>query len=146
MVNANQMWNLFKLANPNLEDGYEAWGFGVDADLLASLVLKGEKTATSSLYLLYETESHPLPKTGSYHIILDSNENAICIIEITKVYIEEFKNISEEHAYKEGEGDKSLQYWRSVHDKFFSQCMLEVGKEFTDNMKVVCEEFKVVYK
>ncbi|MEG2338842.1 MAG: ASCH domain-containing protein [Clostridium sp.] len=42
--------------------------------------------------------------------------------------------------------DKSLQYWRSVHDKFFSQCMLEVGKEFTDNMKVVCEEFKVVYK
>ena len=29
--------------------------------------------------------------------------------------------VSEEHAYKEGEGDRSLAYWRAVHEEFFTK-------------------------
>ena len=55
-----------------------------------------------------------------------------------------FNEISKEHAYKEGEGDKSLDYWKRVHEDFFSKCLNEVRLKFTPDMKVVCEEFVVV--
>lgn len=57
-----------------------------------------------------------------------------------------FSEVTAEHAYKEGEGDKSLDYWREVHEKFFAECLNEVGLKFTSDMKVVCEEFSVVFK
>ncbi|OPF51412.1 RNA-binding protein [Clostridium baratii] len=145
-MNAEQMWSEYKKINNNIKDEYEAWAFGVDANLLADLVLRGEKTATASAYPLYEIENEPLPKIGEYNIILDCEENAICIIETTKVYVVKFKDISNEHAFKEGEGDKSLSYWRKCHEEFFTMCMAEVGKAFDEDMKVVCEEFKVVFK
>jgi len=58
----------------------------------------------------------------------------------------EFDQVTAEHAWKEGEGDKSLAFWRDVHEKFFAECLREAGLEFTPDMKVVCEEFAVVYK
>ena len=114
--------------------------------MLADLVLRGEKAATASAYSLYEIENEPLPNVGEYNIILYSENKAICVIQTTKVYIEEFRKISKEHAFKEGEGDKSLSYWRKCHKDFFTMCMAEVDKEFSEDMKVVCEEFKVVFK
>lgn len=145
-MNAEQMWIEYKKINDDIKDNYKAWAFGVEADLLADLVLKGEKTATASAYPLYEIENEPLPNVGEYNIILDSEDKAICITKTTKVYIEEFKKISKEHAFKEGEGDKSLSYWKRCHEEFFTMCMNEIGKEFNESMKVVCEEFKVVFR
>ena len=145
-MNAEQMWSEYKKINNNIKDKYEAWAFGVEADLLADLVLRGEKTATASAYPLYEIENEPLPNIGKYNIILDSENRAICIVQTTNVYLETFKKVSKEHAFKEGEGDKSLSYWRKCHEEFFTMCMSESGKEFNEDMKVVCEEFKVVFK
>ena len=42
-----EMWNAYKQINPSIGDEIDAWAFGVEADLLADLVLKGEKTATA---------------------------------------------------------------------------------------------------
>ena len=56
------LWEAFITSN-NLEDcEYEAWAFGVEADLLAHLVAIGEKTATASAYPLYDLGNEPLPK------------------------------------------------------------------------------------
>ena len=66
------------------------------------------------------------------------------IIKTTKVYVVSFNEVSKEHAYKEGEGDKSLDYWKRVHEDFFGKCLNEVGLKFTPDMKIVCEEFVVV--
>ena len=52
---------------------------------------------------------------------------------------------SADHAYKEGEGDKSLAYWRQVHEDFFKDCFGEAGLAFTPDSKVVLEEFRKVY-
>ena len=124
----------------------EAWPFGEAPDKLADLVLRGIKTATCSAYDLYLSEQEPLPQAGDYSVILDSKEEAVCIIQTLKVYVTEFHQVSEAHAYKEGEGDRSLEYWRKVHERFLTNELAAVGKAFHENTKVVCEEFEVVYK
>lgn len=141
----NQLWEEFT-QNCDVDTcEYNAWQFGFDADLLADLVLRGEKTATASAYPLYQLENEPLPKIGEYDIILNSKNEAMCIIKTTNVYVIPFCKVNKEHAYKEGEGDKSLKYWRNLHRDFFIKCLSEVDKIFDENMEVVCEEFKVVY-
>lgn len=126
---------------------YEAWAFGDAPDLLAELVCRGIKTATASAYPLYEVEGEPVPQVGEYSVILDSQENAVCIIRTTKVTIVPFREVSPEHAYKEGEDDRSLESWRAVHRDFFMEELKEAeGLEFTEDMPVVCEEFEVVYQ
>ena len=124
---------------------YEAWSFGEAPDKLADLVLQGIKTATCSAYDLYLINNEPLPREGDYSIILNSNEEAVCIIKTLKVYVTAFNQVSDEHAYKEGEGDRSLEYWRKVHVKFLTNELASVHKSFNENTKVVCEEFEVMY-
>ena len=75
------------------------------------------------------------------NIILDSQENEVCVTVNKKVYIKPFKEISKEYAFLEGEGDKSLKYWREAHIKFF---MEETYGEFNEDMEVVCEEFELI--
>ena len=141
-----ELWEAFIKKNNLTDCEYETWAFGVEADLLAHLVAIGEKTATASAYPLYELENAPLPVTGAYSVILDSKDNAVCIIQTKKVSVVPFNEVTAEHAYKEGEGDKSLAFWREIHEKFFTECLNEAGQKFTPEMKVVCEEFTVVYK
>ena len=129
-----------------LNGTYEAWSFGEAPDKLADLVLQGIKTATCSAYDLYLINNEPLPREGDYSIILNSNEEAVCIIKTLKVYVTAFNQVSDEHAYKEGEGDRSLEYWRKVHVKFLTNELASVHKTFNENTKVVCEEFEVIYK
>lgn len=140
-----EMWNAYKQINPSIGDEIDAWAFGVEADLLADLVLKGEKTATASAYDLYAVDNDPLPQEGTFDVILDSQDHAVCIVEVTKVSVQPFHQVSADHAYKEGEGDKSLAYWRQVHEEVFTEWMSEAGLTFTPDSKVVLEEFRKVY-
>ena len=143
-MNAQEMWNIFT-KKENITSDYEAWAFGGAPDKLARLTLDGIKTATASAYPLYELEGEALPKAGEYSVILDSKDEAVCIIQTTNVYVVPFAEVTEEHAYLEGEGERSLAFWRRVHEEFFTECMQEAGLVFTSRMKVVCEEFQKVY-
>lgn len=128
---------------------YEAWPFGDGPELaeeLASLVKSGDKTATCSLYQLYLDEGEDLPKVGAYNVITDWDGNPLVITRTMKVELIPFNEVSEEFAYKEGEGDKSYDYWRREHIKFFNRELAESDRKFDENMYVVCEEFKVVYE
>jgi len=128
---------------------YDAWCFGGDTSIaneLAKLVVKGIKTATASAYQLYELDNSPLPPIGGLNIILDSDNNAFCITETIKVYTCLFGEVSESNAFKEGEGDRSIAYWRNVHKDFFSNELKAYNLDFDEDMLIVCEEFKVVFK
>lgn len=142
-MKAREMWKKFT----NDESlTYQAWQFGGDPDGLAQLVKAGIKMATSSGYVFYEIENEPLPKENEYSVILDSHDEAVCIIQTTKVYVVPFKEVSEQHAYKEGERNRTLEDWRDIHIDFFKhECEL-LNIEFSEDMKIVCEEFKVVYQ
>lgn len=143
------MWLDFTNKNPIFKGKeYDAWCFGggiESANELANLVYNRTKTATTSAYELYEIENVPLPPIGGLNIILDKSDNAICITETTKVYVSRYNEVSEEHAFMEGEGDRSLEYWKKVHKDFFTIEMKEVNKLFDEEMLVVCEEFKVIH-
>lgn len=114
-------------------------------DILAQLTLHGVKTATASAYPAYLAENAPLPQAGLLNVVLDAKGEAVCIIKDTKVSTVPFCDVSAEHAYKEGEGDRSLRAWRDCHRKVFTMELNELDKTFDENMLVVCEEFKVVY-
>ncbi|MBP5256604.1 MAG: ASCH domain-containing protein [Clostridia bacterium] len=140
-MTAEELWR-----RSGLSGEYEAWAFGEAPDELAGLVVQGIKTATCSAYELYLIDKEPLPQSGNYSVILNSNEDAVCIVKTLKVYVTEFIRVSEEHAFKEGEGDRSLDYWRRVHERFLTDELASVNKSFDENTKVVCEEFEVIYK
>ncbi|WP_442946200.1 MULTISPECIES: ASCH domain-containing protein [unclassified Oceanobacillus] len=144
-----KMWQEYRDRFGDVANKYEAWAFGNSmemADELANLVLAGVKTATSSLYLFYELENETLPYVGLHNIILNGKGEAVAIIETTSVQITPYDEVTEEHAYLEGEGDRSLAYWQKVHEDFFKKELREINRDFTEDMLVVCEKFKLVYK
>ncbi len=147
-----QIWeNYLASIGENLNNTYKkytAWHFcdnEQDANELAELVVSGVKRATASLYLSYGNEEE-LPKEGDFSIVTDWNGEAQCIIKTTNIAIVPYKDVTEEFAATEGEGDKSLEYWKNAHWSYFSREMKEIGKEPTEDMLVVCEKFEVVFK
>lgn len=140
----DEMWQLY-VKKTGCNASYDAWMFGDSPDALAQLVLSGQKTGTSSAFPLYEIDDEPLPKVGDFSVVLDSCDNAVCIIRTTNVYITQFDQVTDMHAYLEGEGDRTLSYWRAVHKKVFQQWIGEAGLHFSEDMLVVCEEFVRVF-
>lgn len=145
-----KMWNDFVLLNPAYRDvKYTAWYFCDNkkcADELAELVIKGEKRATASLNYWYESGREELPVKGNISIITDWDGIAKCIIKTKSVTVLPFKNADQEMAFKEGEGDKTLEYWRKAHISFFTR---ESEKEkiiFTEDSLIVFEEFEMIFK
>ncbi len=145
-MTAQEMWARYAALHPEAASlPYEAWAYGEAADELADLTLRGVKTATASAHALYALEGEPLPLAGDMSVLLSSRGEALCILRNRAVTVVPFDQVSEEHAFREGEGDRSLAYWRQVHERFFRRCLEGTGIPFTNDVAVVCEEFEVVY-
>ena len=128
---------------------YDAYSYGYPevADEILAALLRGDKRATTGLKCLYELEKEPLPQEGQYSVILDSRGLPHCITRITKIEITKFRDISEKYAFIEGEGDKSLAYWRDAHREVFTrECREDFQMDFSEDMECVCEYFEVVYQ
>lgn len=145
-MTAETMWYEFcEKTGTDSNSYYSAWQFGSTPDKLAKLVLEGTKTATASAFPLYENEIEPMPKVGDYSVILNTADEALCVIQTIQVVVAPFLEITQEQAYLEGEGDRTLAYWRAAHNEFFRDSLQAEGLLFTEDMKVVWEEFKVVF-
>ncbi len=144
-MTAEQMWAAFAAGHGLSGTAYEAWAFGGDAGTLARLVLEGTKTAASSALPLYELEGEPLPEADEYSVILDGQEEAVCVIQTERVEIVPFQDVGADHAFREGEGDRSLAFWRTVHERFFTEELAQAGLRFRQDMPVVCETFRKVW-
>ena len=128
---------------------YAAYSYGYPemADEILAALLRGDKRATTGLKCLYELEKEPIPQVGQYSVILDGKGQPRCITRITKVEITPFRDITEAYAFIEGEGDKSLSYWKEAHTQVFArECQEDFGMEFSEDMECVCEYFEVVYQ
>ncbi|MDM5186747.1 ASCH domain-containing protein [Bacillus sp. DX4.1] len=121
-----------------------AWQFGASPDYLAQLVIDGVKTATCSGHIFYELENEPLPTTDDYSIILNSNDEPVAIIKTVEVTVTPMNEVPEEFAIAEGEGDRTYRYWKDAHVKFFIKELNEIGREFSEDMLLVCERFKLI--
>ena len=125
-----------------------AFSFGAapeQADELLALVLDGTKTATASALRDYEAEDEVLPVPGTMSILLDGSGHPRALVEATEVAVVPFDEVTEEHAFLEGEGDRSLSHWREVHERFFSAAAPE-DPGFSPEMPVVLERFRVIYQ
>jgi len=125
-----------------------AWGFGDSPEManeLGSLVYQGTKTATCSSVWEMEFDGEAIPQPGDLSIILDGQGDPICIIETTEVEVKPFNAVNARFAFDEGEGDRSLAYWRDAHWRFFSRSLPTIGRTPGETMPLVCERFRVVW-
>jgi uncharacterized protein YhfF len=116
------------------------------ADDLLVPVLSGLKTATCSALWEWEHEGGSIPKPGLLSVIVDGKDEPSCIIETVEVTLKNYSEVDADFARDEGEGDLSLKYWREAHKRFFTRTLPAIGKEFCEDMPLVCERFKVVWK
>lgn len=100
----------------------------------------GPKRATTSVLEEYERDAEPLPIRGEYSVILDGNEDAVRIIRTTSVEVRRFGAVDGQFAFGEGEGDRSLAYWRDAHIRAFSRKNRPIDEE----TPVVLERFELV--
>jgi uncharacterized protein YhfF len=124
-------------AIPEKYRGLRSFAFGDGpelADELLDLVTRGIKTATCS------TEDEPNTSTPSERwIVRDGRGAPRCVIETTEVTYRRFGDVDAAFARDEGEGDRSLAYWRSAHRDYFGR----LGK-FSEDMMLMCERFRLV--
>lgn len=125
----------------------EGWGDGPAlADELGALIAQGTKTATCSALWEWQAEGNPIPQAGLITVVLDGRGEPLCIVETMEVSIRKYNEVDTDFAREEGEGDLSLNYWREAHRNFFSRVLPKFGKEFSEEMPLVCERFRLIFK
>ncbi|QIK62870.1 ASCH domain-containing protein [Leucobacter viscericola] len=148
-VTIAQFWRRCREETAGLpEETPLAWAFGATpahADELLGLVLEGVKTGTASSLWDYEESGDPLPHVGELSIILDSAGEPRALIETTSIREVPFDEVDAEHAFSEGEGDRTLADWRQGHERYWRNYS-ENPRGFEPDMPVICERFRVVYQ
>jgi uncharacterized protein YhfF len=125
----------------------EGWGDNPAlANELGALIVQGIKTATCSALWEWEAERNPIPQVGLLTIALDGGGEPLCIVETVEVSVRKYNEVDADFAREEGEGDLSLNYWREAHRNYFSRVLPKIGREFSEDMPLVCERFKVIHK
>ncbi len=141
-------WTAARQDHPHLPAELpSAWAFGATpehADGLLALVLAGIKTGTASSRWDYDFDGDPLPKTGELSIILDGRGAPSALIETLEVRTVPFDQVTEEHAFAEGEDDRTLASWRSIHERFWREHATS-PRGFAPDMPVVCERFRLIH-
>jgi len=126
----------------------ESWHFcdnEADANECAALVLSGRKRATATLLWWFESTGEPLPAIGDLNIVTDWSGQATCVIRTTGVQVVPFNGITELHASAEGEGDGSLEWWRTAHWACFTRELERGGQSPEADMPIVFQEFECVF-
>lgn len=146
----NEFWQEFLLQNNKDSNTQyiECFHFELTerlANELLELVLLGKKCATASSRLAFEKENSRMPQPGDYSIVTDWNGIPHCVIETTAVTVLPFNEMTYDICSREGEDD-TLKSWQDGHRRFFTEDGKQLGYQFSEDMPVVFEDFKVVFK
>lgn len=117
----------------------ESWKF--EDDKLFYLVKNGKKIATCYIY-----NNEDLTDINEYSVLVNQNGKKRLLLKTEKITIRSFKEVDDIHAKKEGEGDLSLKYWKEVHKDFFTKELKEKNLQFSEDLLLVLEDFKVIKK
>ncbi|KRM53934.1 ASCH domain-containing protein [Lentilactobacillus kefiri DSM 20587 = JCM 5818] len=145
-MDATEYWEDFMSRSKVHPSNYETWSFADrpnSMDMLADMIIQKRKTAYTFWLDFYDADQ-VVPKVGDYRMVLRKNGDPVCIIQLKVVEIVPFKWVSQEHAYLEGEGNRSLKYWRQLHKQLFRKQAKRQGKSFSLESPCICEDFEVV--
>jgi uncharacterized protein YhfF len=122
---------------------------GPERDRLVGAVLKGEKTATSSLLAEWVLDDQELPVVGDRREVLDSADNPVAVIETTAVDVIRLGEADLTLAHEEGEGFESVAEWRQAHERFWIEDVIprlpkNLAGPLNDNAQIVVVRFRLV--
>jgi uncharacterized protein YhfF len=103
-------------------------------------VRDGPKRATASLLSSY-ADDEPMPVRAELGVVLDGDGEPLCVVRTTAVEVRAFGEVDEEFAWTEGEGDRSLAYWREAHIRFFTS----FGGTIDEATPIVLERFDLIW-
>ncbi len=116
----------------------ESFSFGDSpglADQLLDLALIGKKRATC----WPASQGGKGAEVGKRWMAQDSQGRPRALLETVELTRRRFEDVDESFAYDEGEGDRSLDYWRQAHREYF----IDQGT-FSEDMELYCERFRLV--
>ena len=116
----------------------ESFSFGDSPELaneLLELVLAAEKTATCWA----ASEGDKGVAVGKRWVVKDGQGRPSAILETVELSRRRFGDMDAAFAHDEGEGDRSLAYWRRAHTAYFTR-----RGEFSPDMELYCERFRLV--
>src|ERR1700722_10319953 len=116
----------------------ESFAFGDSpelADDLLGVILIGKKTATCWA----ASEGDKGVVVGKRWIVKDGQGRPGAILKSVELARRLFAEVGAAFAYDEGEGDRSLEYWRQAHTEYFTR-----RGEFSPDMELYCERFSLV--
>ena len=143
-------WAKFRASRLASLSDYRLLWFGGDdralATKLGNMVVGGTKRATATLKRDFDTGREPVfPMIGDLWLLVDGDGFPLGIVETTSVGIRRYGDIDAQFAWDEGEGDRTLAYWRTAHEKYFGRQAAQEGFVFDDNSEVVLERFRVIW-
>ena len=118
----------------------ERFAFGDNPDLadrLGALVVAGAKTATCWAVV----EGLKGVEPGKMMVALDGTGRPLAVIQTVELTQRRFHDVDAAFAFDEGEGDRSLAYWRQAHRTYFTR----LGT-FAPDMLLYCERFRLVMR
>lgn len=150
MNKTDKYWKLFQAEHPefldtNIPPSYFFCDNQKDTDECAELVVRRIKQATSPSVWWFTKNKEEFPKAGDLAIITNWEGEPKAIIRITKVALVKLKDITPEYANREGEGNRSLAYWKQVHLEYYSREMKQYDESPHEEMEIVCEYFETLY-
>lgn len=132
--------SLFELGDP-----------GPMRDRLVAAVLRGDKTATSSLEVFYRIDRMALPRPGDRSTLVGSAGERLGTIELLDARILRLGDVGDDVAIAEGEGFRDAGEWRSAHEHYWEgfvepvrTFLREPSWQLGEDTPVVVEWFRLV--
>ena len=113
-----------------------------DAGAGAAAILNGTKTTTSSPF--WDYPDGKIPFVGALSILLDGQGQARAIVETERVEIMPFGSVDEAFARAYGEGDRTLEWWRSEIGAWYRESATRHNEDFSDDTLIIGEWIAVV--
>lgn len=105
------------------------------ADELLALILEGKKTATC----WSAAEGLKGSEVGKRWVVLDGAGHPRAVLRTLELMQRRFDEVDARFAHDEGEGDRSLAYWREAHQQYFAR-----NGGFAPDMMLWCERFTLL--
>ncbi len=80
-----------------------------------------------------------MPQLGRHDVVLDGQARAAAVVETIELTYRRFDEVDAAFAHDEGEGDRSLSFWREAHETYFRR-----NGGFSPDMDLLCERFRVI--